>query len=242
MFRARHYERQLLASDAKIAFISVRDRAATLGAQPSHAVIPNGVDLDFWNPSGDRREPNTLALTGVMNYRPNEDAARMLIQEIMPGLRTHVDKPNLLIIGRAPTPPIVNAANSLSDVIVTGEVDDVRPWVERAQVFVAPIQFASGMQNKVLEAMAMELPVITTTIVAEGIETDGPGSAPVIVADSSREFIDAVIGLLGDPEKRQEMGQAGRDYVSRHFSWLTSAARFESLCFDAIGKPGQRAE
>jgi glycosyltransferase involved in cell wall biosynthesis len=237
LLRARHRERKLLASATKIAFISARDRAATVGASPSSAIIPNAVDPDFWNPRGDRREPNTLALTGVMNYRPNEDAAQALIHEIMPGLRTRLREPNLLIIGRAPTSQIVNAAKPLTDVVVTGEVDDVRPWMERAQVFVAPIQFASGMQNKVLEAMAMELPVVTTTVVAEGIEIDGPGSAPVIVADNNREFIDAVVELLNDPERRREMGKAGREYVTQHFSWLSSAAKFESLCFEAIGRP-----
>ena len=236
LIRARHYERQLLARDAKIAFISARDRSATVGANPSHSIIPNGVDLNFWNPRGDSREPNTLALTGVMNYRPNEDAAQALIQEIMPGLRTHLEDANLLIIGWTPTRQVLKAAKPHTDVVVTGEVDDVRPWMERAQVFVAPIQFASGMQNKVLEAMAMELPVVTTTIVAEGIEIDGPGSAPVIVADSSREFIDAVIELLRNAEKRQEMGKTGREYVRKNFSWLTSAEKFESLCFDAIGR------
>jgi len=234
--RARRYERKLLASSEQIAFISARDRASTAGAPPTSAVIPNGVDLDFWNPVGDRREPNTLALTGVMNYRPNEDAGLALIRNIMPRIRPRVSGPRLLLIGRAPTAALLREAATADDVTVTGEVDDVRPWMERAEIFVAPIQFASGMQNKVLEAMAMRLPVVTTSIVAEGVEIDGPGSAPVVVADRDEDFADAVVALLGDPVERQRLGQAGLDYVRRHFSWLTSAARFEALCFEAAGQ------
>lgn len=231
---ARRNERRLLRSSRQIAFISARDRAATIGADSESIVIPNGVDTDFWSPQCNSRERNTLALTGVMSYRPNEVAALLLMHRIMPRLRRGLDNPRLLLIGRAPTARMVSEAALLDDVTVTGAVDDVRPWMERAEIFVAPIQFASGMQNKVLEAMAMRLPVITTSIVAEGVRINGPEDVPVIVADDEAAFAEAVMRLLNDPAERERLGNAGRQYVQRHFSWSESALKLETLCRDAI--------
>lgn len=233
---ARINEKRLLTKSIHTAFISVRDRNATIGARSDSTVIPNGVDLEFWNPTDDRREPKTLALTGVMNYRPNEDAALMLINKIMPQIRTQIPNPHLLLIGRGPTAAMRKAASSAEDVTITGVVDDVRPWMERAEVFVAPIQFASGMQNKVLEAMAMRLPVVTTSVVAEGVESERTNGPPLIVADDARAFSEAVIRLLDDPAERARLGELGLEYVRQQFSWIASAKKFEALCHAAISQ------
>ena len=231
---ARKHEKTLLRTGDRVVFISARDRSATVGASDQSLVIPNGVDLEFWKPTCNQSERNTLALTGVMNYRPNEDASLLLMQRIMPRLRQSVERPHLLLIGRAPTHQMQTESDSHVDITVTGFVDDVRPWIQRAEVFVAPIQFASGMQNKVMEAMAMRLPVVTTSIVAEGIQVNGLDDVPVVIADGEQRFADAVVRLLNDPDERERLGNAGRAYVKRHFSWIESAMKFEELCREAV--------
>ena len=122
------------------------------------------------------------------------------------------------------------------DITLTGYVDDVRPWIQQASLFAAPIRFASGMQNKILEAMAMKLPVVTTAVVEEGLRSDATEGNPVIVAgvDNEREFADAIIRLLRDPVECASRGEAGRAYVKQNFSWASSARMFERMCLDAI--------
>lgn len=234
--RARLVERKLLKKSRHIAFISARDRLAIVGEDSSYEVIPNAVDPEFWSAKRNEARKNTVALTGGMNYRPNENAALTLIRDVMPVLRARLERPRLLLIGRAPTKELKRTAAKHEDVTLTGFVDDVRPWMEKASVFAAPIPFASGMQNKVLEAMAMKLPVVTSPIVAQGVEIHGPGSSPVIVANDEKAFAEEIIRLLQDPEKCRELGESGRAYVKEHFSWVRSAIKFERMCEDAVAE------
>ena len=231
---AKKNEKNLLRKSDQVAFISARDRSAIVGPGSRLSVVTNGVDLDFWTPKQRRPEPHTIAMTGVMNYQPNEDAAMILIRKIMPVLRQQLENPRLLLIGRSPTPALEKEGALHDDVTVTGFVDDVRPYLEQASVFVAPIYFASGMQNKVLEAMAMNLPVVTTSMVAEGVEINGREELPVVVADEETKFAEEVIRLLNNPDEQQRLGKAGRAFVERHFVWTESAAKFEQMCLDAI--------
>jgi len=234
--RTLRTERKVLRKGSHIAFISARDRAAVAGENSDVHVVPNGVDLDFWCPTEKIPHRNTIALTGEMSYRPNTDAAMVLVRKVMPILRRELDNPQLLLIGRAPPAALQNEVRGQEDITLTGFVDDVRPWVQQASVFAAPIRFASGMQNKILEAMAMKLPVVTTPVVEEGLRSDTAEGNPVIVAgiDNEREFADAIIRLLGEPEECESLGEAGRAYVKQHFLWVNSAQMFERMCLDAI--------
>jgi glycosyltransferase involved in cell wall biosynthesis len=230
-------ERKVLGKSRQIAFISARDRAAVAGENSDVQVVPNGVDSDFWCPTEKVPHGNTIALTGEMSYRPNTDAAMVLVRKVMPILRRELDNPRLLLIGRAPPVALQDEVRGQEDITLTGYVDDVRPWIQQASLFAAPIRFASGMQNKVLEAMAMKLPVVTTAVVAEGLRSDATGENPAIVADidDERAFADAIIRLLKDPVKCATLGEAGRAYVKQNFSWASSARMFERMCLDAIG-------
>lgn len=232
---AKRLENSLLRKSKEIAFISARDRSAVVGNDITFEVVPNGVDPDFWSPARTKVEPYTIALTGGMNYPPNESAALTLIRKIMPLLRKRFDRPKLLLIGRTPTEALKREAALHDDVTLTGTVDDVRPWMNRASVFAAPIPFASGMQNKALEAMAMKLPVVTTSVVAQGVRLNGVGDPPVVVADDDQAFASEIIRLLEDERKRNELGEFGRKYVEENFSWISSAMKFEHMCAVASG-------
>lgn len=229
-------ERKILSRSKHIALISARDRAAVAGKNSDVHVVPNGVDSEFWCPTEKISHRNTIAMTGEMSYRPNTDAAMVLVRKVMPILRRELDDPRLLLIGRAPPSALEEAVRGQEDITLTGYVDDVRPWVQQASLFAAPIRFASGMQNKVLEAMAMKLPVVTTAVVEEGLRGDSADRSPAVVAgiDNEREFADAIIRLLGDAAECASLGEAGRAYVKQHFSWVSSALLFERMCQHAM--------
>lgn len=235
----RRLERRVAGATLHLAFISARDRAAVLGAGSEAAVIPNGVDLDYWRRSGRASRPGSrLVFTGVMSYGPNEDAALHLIDDVLPLVRASVPDVEVLIVGRDPPPALLERARRLPEVTVTGFVDDLRPYLEQAALFVAPIRFASGMQNKIQEALAMEVPVVTTPIVAAGLTLDGE-EPPLAVAEGARALADRVVELLGADAERARLAEDGRRFAEKRFVWADSAAKLERLCLAAVGTSGR---
>lgn len=185
----------------------------------------------------------SLVFTGVMDYAPNEDAAVELIQNILPEVRRARPGTKLVIAGRDPTAGLVDLAARVPDVVVTGFVEDLRPYLEAASVYVAPIRYASGLQNKILEALAMRVPVVTTPVVAEGLRINGAVEPPVRVARRAAPLAEAVLSLLEDPAQRRGMADAGRRYVEAHFNWARGAAALEEMCRQAesVSHSGNRA-
>lgn len=232
--QVRRIERGMVQSTPHLAFISQRDRAAILGQEHQAAVIPNGLDLAYWTRRTHAPEANCLIFTGVMNYAPNEDAALHLIDHILPHLRPHVSDLKVIIAGRDPTPALQERARRHSDVEVTGFVDDMRDYLERASVFVAPLRYASGMQNKLQEALAMEVPIVTTSIAANGLRIEDDVEPPVYAADEDAAFAKQVLKLLSQPEERQRLAETGRRFAETHFDWARSAAHLEQMCLHAV--------
>ncbi len=232
--RAKRTEQRLLAHTPHLAFISARDREAVLGTGAGAAVVPNGIDLGYWTPRTRREGPARLVFTGVMSYAPNEDAAIHLVRSVLPRLRPHRPELELEVVGRHPSPALLAAARRCPGVTVTGYVNDIRPYLEGATLFVAPLRYASGLQNKVLEALAMEVPVVTTPVVAEGLRVEGGGEPPVRVAEGVDEVAAATLALLEDPGEQARLAREGRRYVQAHFEWERSAGRLESLCVEAV--------
>jgi glycosyltransferase involved in cell wall biosynthesis len=229
---ARHTERRLIKHSPHLLFISRRDRDAVLGGGSSAAILPNGIDLDYWTPKGIVASQDRLVFTGVMNYAPNEDAALLLIQRILPLLRR--SRPNLALdlVGLDPTPAVLGAARGVPGVTVTGFVEDLRPYLEQAAVYVAPIRYASGQQNKILEAMAMKVPVVTTPVVAGGLRVHDD-ALPIRIASQPEEFANEVIALLEDAAERRRLTEAGRQFVEEHFDWERGAHLLAQVCAQA---------
>ncbi|MCK6621280.1 MAG: glycosyltransferase [Calditrichaceae bacterium] len=236
-------EKKLIAKSPHVAFISARDRDASLDQQNGTVslsnrgfkIIPIGVDLEFWKRKTRNPGKRTIIFTGVMNYRPNEDAALYLIKEILPRALPKLPDLEVLIVGRDPTAALKQAAATYpKNVVVTGFVEDVRTYLERAALFVAPIRYGSGIQNKVLEALAMEVPVLCTPVVADGLLIDEQKQPPVRVAEGAEKFAAELARLLGQPEELAGLARQGREYVEQHFVWSHSAELLEKMCLEAV--------
>ena len=227
--QVRRVERILARTAAHLLFASCRDREALRGLADAHAtVVPNGVDLEFWRRSSRERGAGTIVFTGAMDYPPNTDAALFLIKEIMPLVRRSVPDARVLIVGRDPPPRLLNAGQQ-PGASVTGFVEDVRPYLEQATVFVAPLRFGAGIQNKVLEAMAMEVPVIASPVAADGVRAEGGEAAPVQVAHDQQQFADLIIGQLAEWASTAAPHTDARRYVERHFVWRRSGELLEQV-------------
>lgn len=191
--------------------------------------IPTGVDVDFFKPSSTvSTRPNSLVFTGSMDWLPNEDAMQYFINEIMPAVRQAVPDLRLTIVGRAPYPSLLELAQRDTAIAVTGRVDDVRPYIEEATAFIVPIRIGGGTRLKIYEAMAMEKPVISTTVGAEGLPLrDG---VELLLADDPKAFADAIVKVLGDSKLADRLGRSAAALVRENFGWQRVSARMADVC------------
>jgi len=181
-------------------------------------VLRNGVDLEAFAPAPEQAEPGHLVFTGVMNYYPNVDGCVWFCEAILPLIRERHPNARFSIVGSKPSPEIERLAQ-LESVTVTGFVDSTADWMQRAQVAVAPLRIARGIQNKVLEAMAMGLPTVGTTCATQGVEAQD--ERDFLVVDDARGFADRVIRLLDDAAAARELGARARRFVEDHYNWET---------------------
>lgn len=206
------------ANEAEL-FISL---SAVDAGRISH--IENGVDADYFNPQAEYPSPyltNELAIvfTGAMDYWANVDAVAWFAREVFPEIRRHYSMASFYIVGARPTRR-VRELDSLPGVTVTGAVKDIRPYLSHARVAVAPMRIARGVQNKVLEAMAMARAVVVTPQGCDGIRAQANNE--VLVADSGPAFSRAVISLLNEPGAAAELGRAARRHIEEVYSWPAS--------------------
>ncbi len=201
-------------------------------------VIPNGVDLDYFSPSLDRIRPNSLVFTGSMNYYPNADGAVYFLQEIFPLILHEVPGATITVVGNGPPKSLLRLR--ARNIEVTGFVPDVRPFISSSALYVVPLRMGGGTRLKVMEAMAMKKPVVTTSIGCEGIQLRHDES--VMIADHPREFAASVIELLRDPQKANRIAEVGHDSVQKQYSWTAVGTKlqkaYESLVRPAV--PGSR--
>jgi sugar transferase (PEP-CTERM/EpsH1 system associated) len=193
------------------------------------ADVQTGVDTDFFRPTGTvRREPHNLVFTGSMDWLPNEDAIQFFLKEIMPRVRQSVPDATLTVVGRDPFPSLVEQSRRDPSIVVTGRVEDVRPYMERAAAYVVPIRVGGGTRLKIYEAMAMELPIVSTTIGAEGLPVkDG---AELLIADAPAEFAAAVVRVLTDDSLARSLGMRAAETVRARHGWESVASEFAALC------------
>jgi glycosyltransferase involved in cell wall biosynthesis len=200
-------------------------------------VVATGVDTGFFSPGPVDRASRALVFTGSMDWLPNEDAMLYFCREILPAIRRREPDVTLSIVGRAPTPAVRNLAAE-HGVTVTGRVDDVRPFMHDAAVYVVPLRIGGGTRLKIFEAMAMGKAVVSTTVGAEGLPVrDGEH---VLLADDPPSFADAVIRLLHDVECRQRLARAARQLVTDQYDWAAVAVELECGLIETVRRqPGQ---
>jgi sugar transferase (PEP-CTERM/EpsH1 system associated) len=229
--RTEHYEAELVNRFDQVLVTSPADKKALQALQPNNAaiieVLPNGVDLDYFEPDPTEvREPATLVISGKMSYHANVTMVMNFAQNIFPRIVAHCPEVKLWVVGKDPTSAIRALAENPA-ITVTGTVDDIRPYLRRATIAIAPIAYGVGIQNKVLEAMGCGTPVVATSQAVSALEA-WPGH-DVLVANHTDEFADQVVALLGNAQQQYKIGQAGRRYVETHHDWAKIAARLEGI-------------
>jgi glycosyltransferase involved in cell wall biosynthesis len=229
---ARRFESFMFTPYARTVVVSERDREELLGINPALNidVIPNGIDVDYFQVQNVEREPATLLFTGNYEYTPNVDAALRLAYAVLPEVRKVVPSVRLWLVGNAPPPEILALQDSGSGlkptVLVTGRVPDVRPYLAQATAFVCPLRLGAGIKNKILEALAMGLPVVATPLSVDGIGVQHGESA--LITDE-RHMANEVIRLLQDDDLKRKLSESGRVLIEERYRWAQVAALYEDL-------------
>lgn len=228
----RHYLEQadhvLTVSDAD------RDILARLKDPPHFTVIPTGVDVDYFRPAPGAEQSNTLVFTGSMDWLPNEDAVFYFVREILPRVRRDVPGATLWVVGRRPSQRLRALARENSSLRLTGTVEDIRPYVHRASVYIVPLRIGSGTRLKIFEALAMGKAVVSTTVGAEGLPVQSGEN--ILLADDPEEFARIVVALLREPWRREQIGRAARELVEERFSWAAVTDHLEAALAQVAGK------
>ncbi len=196
-------------------------------------VVDNGVDFDYFAPKIETAASPTLVFTGSMDWRPNQDAAEFFAQEILPILkRTHPDL-QAVFVGRNP-PEYIQALGKISGMQITGTVDDVRPYISKAAVYIVPLRIGGGSRLKILEAMSMEKAVVSTTVGAEGLEIEN--NTHLRLADTPETFAQAVNQLIADRQTAIQLGKAGRQLVIDRYGWDSLSKTLEQFLQGIAGR------
>jgi polysaccharide biosynthesis protein PslH len=236
--RMLRFEREALTRFDLVLGVSDTDRETFARLYPgalrrSVHVVQTGVDTAYFTPMPGQERPRHLVFTGSMDWLPNEDGVLYFVRDILPRLRAIEPDITLSIVGRTPTPAVQRLAAE-NGIAVTGRVDDVRPHVAAAEVYIVPLRIGGGTRLKIFEAMSMAKAVVSTTIGAEGLPVT-PGR-DIVLADEPAAFADAVVQLIRDREKRQSIERAARDLVVQKYDWAAVSRDFEEALCAARGE------
>jgi polysaccharide biosynthesis protein PslH len=218
--RVRTLERELPKWTRAVAMVSraEADVFESFAGPGAATVAANGVDLDYFRPTGSVSDRTTCVFVGAMDYWPNVDAVTWFAREVWPRIRQRCPEAAFRIVGRKPS-PAVQRLTEIAGVTVTGQVPDVRPHLAPATVVVAPLRLGRGIQNKVLEAMAMGKAIVASPAALAALNAQ-PGMH-LLAASGPEEWAGAVCALFADPDRCRELGLAARQYVEEHHHWET---------------------
>jgi sugar transferase (PEP-CTERM/EpsH1 system associated) len=188
--------------------------------------FPNGVDADYFSPTDEPYDADTISFIGRMDYYPNQECMARFCKEVWPQLKARRAAMKLLIVGADPSPEM-RALGQLPGVTVTGSVPDVRPYIRSSALMVAPLAIARGTQNKILEAMAMGVPVVTSRVAAGGV--DAEAGEHLAVADSASDITQAILRIAENPDERRRLAVAGRQRMLSHHAWPRSMQRLDGI-------------
>jgi sugar transferase (PEP-CTERM/EpsH1 system associated) len=234
--RVLAYERDLPKRYDQLVISSASDRAV-IGQYPNIHVVPNGVDVSQHGLVTNGRDPTAIVFTGTMWYFPNVDAARWLVGEILPLVRSEIPDARLFIVGARPVGAVKRLAK-VPGVVVTGEVPKVHAFLAKAAVAVAPMRTGSGGQFKVIEAMASGTPVVATPLALGGC--DAVSEQHLLVASDASSFAQQVVRLLRDRQLRERLANEAYDLVRLSYSWDGSVRKLESIYELALRRVSQR--
>jgi glycosyltransferase involved in cell wall biosynthesis len=231
---ARRFESWMFNGYDRVVVLTDDDAQAlkSLNPQTPTAVIPNGVDLDYFSPTGYEPKDPALLFTGNYDYAPNVDAALRLVRDIFPRVKRTVPRARVYIVGGNP-PPVLQAYAS-EDIEITGRVPDMRPYFEFSLIFVSPLRMGAGIKNKVLEAMAMGKPVVATPLSCDGIPV--VQRRHVMLGLSDDDLANATIELIQASALRRQIAANGRALIEQRFTWRRIAEQYEALYAQIISE------
>ena len=201
--------------------------------------FPNGVDSDYFAPDGESYDADTVSFVGRMDYYPNQECMFEFVASTWPIIRERRPDAKLLIVGADPSLAI-RKLGERPGVQVTGSVPDVRPYVRRSAAMVAPLNIARGTQNKILEAMAMGVPVVTSEVAAGGV--DAVAGEHLFVAKDRAECAEAVLRLMADKSERARLAEAGRTRMLSNHTWRKSMQRLDGIIERCLNVPAKQAQ
>jgi glycosyltransferase involved in cell wall biosynthesis len=224
--RTRAFERRLLRRFDRVLVTSPAEAAAfgeldTSSARERVAVIPNGVDLEYFQPRRDAVDPATIVFSGKLSYHANVAAGLWLAQRIMPLVWKKRPDATLVLAGKDPAPALVSLGRD-PRVTLTGFLDDLRPVLARATVAAVPMVYGAGIQNKLLEAMASGVPVVASSVVASSLPFES--GRDLLLADGTEALAASLVEALDDRALRERLSRAGRVYVETHHDWIRLGA------------------
>jgi sugar transferase (PEP-CTERM/EpsH1 system associated) len=222
---ARHFDLSLCTTAAEVATLR------SFGTARRSECVPNGVDTDYFAPGTEPYDRDSICFIGRMDYYPNQQCMLRFCTEVFPLLRARRPGSRLTIVGARPSRR-VRALGGLAGITVTGSVADVRPFARRAALTIAPLDIARGTQNKILESLAMGVPVVCSTRAAAGV--DAIAGEHFLAASRPGEYVDAVVRLLEDPAERARLAAAGRARMLSNHSWSSSMRRLEDLIHECV--------
>ncbi|RMH74352.1 MAG: glycosyltransferase [Gemmatimonadetes bacterium] len=197
------------------------------------ALVTAGVDDGYFHPNGNVPvNPRQLVFTGDMIWRPNDDGVLWFIDHILPLIQAHIPDVTFYVVGRNPSDRLLTRQDE--HIIITGRVEDVRPYVHQSSIFVVPLRIGGGMRLKILEAMAMKKAVVSTSIGAEGIHVKSGEN--ILLADTPDAFAEAIITLLEEPELRCNIAQNGYKLIQEQYTWERIAERLEQVYIDVLNE------
>jgi len=229
LYRLEAYEFAMYRNVDKVITLTPQEREGLLHYAPDLdiSVVPHGVDTQVFTPVPSDRQEMSVAFLGNYPHHPNRDAVIYFIKDIWPYLKRILPEIKFYVIGRNPTPDILATAEQDQNIVVTGTVEDVRDYLTRAKVFVVPIRLGKGFRGKILEAMAMGIPVVSTSIGAEGIPAEDMNN--IAIADDPETFVDRVVKLLQDGELHRRISKNARTLVEKKFSWEKGVELLEEM-------------
>ena len=236
--RMYHYERGVSRASGHIVAVSQTDadEMRRLFDVTRVTEIPTGVNIEYFlPPTPSPAATADLVFVGSMDWLPNVDGVLYFVREILPLIRKHRPQASLAIVGRTPPPKIVELAAGDPRIQVTGTVPDIRPYLWNSAVSIVPLRIGGGTRLKIYEAMAAQIPVVSTTIGAEGLSVNPPHD--IRLADSPQDFASHCLELLASSELRARQSRAAWEMVNANFSWEHVAR-----CFEEVMKTGPRME